>query len=71
LDGAFNDDLLADAIERPMDDAGFGRAHLVGNSPRGFVAVQLAARGRDESVVALAPAGGWAQGDESLRESMS
>jgi pimeloyl-ACP methyl ester carboxylesterase len=41
-----------------MDEAGIGRAHLVGNSLGGFVALQLAARGRAESVVALAPAGG-------------
>jgi pimeloyl-ACP methyl ester carboxylesterase len=71
LEGAFNDDLLPDAIERAMDDVGFRRAHLVGNSLGGFVALQLAARGRAESVVALAPAGGWAQRDESLRELLS
>jgi pimeloyl-ACP methyl ester carboxylesterase len=58
---------LADAVERAMDEAGFGTAHLVGNSLGGYVALQLAARGRAESVVALAPAGGWARGDESFR----
>jgi pimeloyl-ACP methyl ester carboxylesterase len=41
-----------------MDDAGFTTAHLTGNSLGGFVALQLAARGRARSVVALAPAGG-------------
>ena len=55
VDGA----LLADAVERAMDEAGFGSAHMVGNSLGGYVALQLAARGRAESVVALAPAGGW------------
>ena len=48
-----------------MDEAGFETAHLVGNSLGGNVALQLAARGRARSVVALAPAGGWADGDES------
>jgi pimeloyl-ACP methyl ester carboxylesterase len=53
-----------------MDEAGFETAHLVGNSLGGYVALQLAARGRAESVVALAPAGGWAVGDESFRETL-
>ena len=46
-----------------MDEAGLASAHIVGNSLGGYVALQLAARGRAESVVALAPAGGWARGD--------
>ena len=50
-----------------MDDAGFARAHLVGNSLGGYLALQLAARGRAESVVAFAPAGGWAPADGSSR----
>jgi pimeloyl-ACP methyl ester carboxylesterase len=62
-EGGIDDDLLADAVERAMDDAGFETAHVVGNSLGGFVALQLAARGRARSVVALAPAGGWAEGD--------
>ena len=53
-----------------MDDAGFATAHLVGNSLGGYVALQLAARGRARSVVALAPAGGWAPGDESFRDAL-
>jgi pimeloyl-ACP methyl ester carboxylesterase len=59
---------LADAVERAMDEAGFGTAHLVGNSLGGYVALQLAARNRARTVVAFAPAGGWAQGDDSYRE---
>ncbi len=55
---------IVDAVERAMDDAGFEAAHLVGNSLGGYVALQLAARGRAISVVALAPAGGWAKGDD-------
>jgi pimeloyl-ACP methyl ester carboxylesterase len=53
----------ADAMELAMDDAGFATARIVGNSLGGFVALELAARGRADSVVALAPAGGWAAGD--------
>jgi pimeloyl-ACP methyl ester carboxylesterase len=55
--------VMADAVERVMDAAGFEDAHVVGNSLGGFVALQLAARGRARSVVALAPAGGWGRGD--------
>jgi pimeloyl-ACP methyl ester carboxylesterase len=61
-------DTVADAVAREMDDAGFPTAHLVGGSMGGFVALQLAARGRARSVVAFAPAGGWAAGDDSWRE---
>jgi pimeloyl-ACP methyl ester carboxylesterase len=53
--------VLADAVERAMDEAGFETAHVVGNSLGGYVALQLAARGRARTVVAFAPAGGWAQ----------
>src|SRR4051794_774653 len=57
------DGVLADAVERAMDLAGIGHAHVAGNSLGGFVALQLAARGRARSVIAFAPAGGWAPGD--------
>ncbi len=55
---------IVDAVEEAMDVAGFRSAHLVGNSLGGWVALQLAARGRARSVVALAPAGGWAEGGD-------
>jgi pimeloyl-ACP methyl ester carboxylesterase len=61
---------LADAVEAAMDDAGWDAAHLAGNSLGGFLALQLAARGRARSVVAFAPAGGWAAGDPSWRETL-
>jgi pimeloyl-ACP methyl ester carboxylesterase len=54
---------VVDAVERAMDAAGFATAHVAGNSLGGYVALQLAARGRADSVVALAPAGGWARDD--------
>jgi pimeloyl-ACP methyl ester carboxylesterase len=63
-------DTLPDAVERALDAAGLETAHLVGNSLGGFVALQLAARGRARTVTALAPAGGWARGDESYRETL-
>jgi pimeloyl-ACP methyl ester carboxylesterase len=59
IDGPIGAGTLADAVERAMDDAGMETAHLAGNSLGGHVALQLAARGRARSVVALAPAGGW------------
>ena len=57
---------LADAVELAMDAAGFELAHLVGNSLGGHVALRLAARGRARTVVALAPAGGWADSPHAL-----
>ena len=68
LEGAVSAAAVADAVERAMDDAGFATAHIVGNSLGGYVALALAARGRAESVVAFAPAGGWAKGDDSFEE---
>jgi pimeloyl-ACP methyl ester carboxylesterase len=60
--------VMADAVERALDDAGLDDAILVGNSLGGFVALQLAARGRARRVVAFAPAGGWARSNSSWRE---
>jgi pimeloyl-ACP methyl ester carboxylesterase len=68
IEGEVTDALLADAVAEAMDRAGLDTAHLVGNSLGGYVALQLASRGRAKTVVALAPAGGWAQGDESYKE---
>ncbi len=50
---------LVDAVQRDLDAAGFGSAHLVGNSLGGWIALELAIRGRARSVVAFSPAGGW------------
>ncbi|HEY2318416.1 MAG TPA: alpha/beta fold hydrolase [Solirubrobacteraceae bacterium] len=66
-----HDDSLAEAVEGAMDDAGFDLAHVVGNSLGGHVALRLAARGRARTVVALAPAGGWARDDDSHRETLA
>jgi len=68
IEGEINDALLPDAVEHAMDVAGFERAHLVGSSLGGYLALQLAARGRADSVVAIAPAGGWSRDDRSYRD---
>jgi pimeloyl-ACP methyl ester carboxylesterase len=59
---------MTDALERYMDAVGVARAHLVGNSLGGWLALELAGRGRALSTTALAPAGGWAPtGSEARR----
>jgi pimeloyl-ACP methyl ester carboxylesterase len=70
ITGPITADTLPDAVERAMDAAGVETAHLAGNSLGGFVALQLAARGRARTVTALAPAGGWARDDDSYRETL-
>jgi pimeloyl-ACP methyl ester carboxylesterase len=66
-----HDDTLAEHVEQAMDEAGFDLAHVVGNSLGGHVALRLAARGRARTVVALAPAGGWADDDDSYQETLA
>ena len=68
IEGEVTDAVLADAVERAMDEAGIEIAHIAGNSLGGHVALQLASRCRAQTVVALAPAGGWARGDESYKD---
>jgi pimeloyl-ACP methyl ester carboxylesterase len=68
IEGEATHAAVADAAERALDEAGFETAHVVGNSAGGYVALQLAERGRARTVVAFAPAGGWARGDESYKE---
>jgi pimeloyl-ACP methyl ester carboxylesterase len=70
IEGDVGAAVLADAIERSMDEAGFETAHIAGNSLGGYLALRLAARGRARTVVALAPAGGWAHGDESYKDTL-
>ncbi|WP_081290249.1 alpha/beta fold hydrolase [Mycobacterium asiaticum] len=53
---------LADHLERDLDDRGIEKAHLVGNSLGGWLALEMATRGRALSVVALSPALGWNPG---------
>jgi pimeloyl-ACP methyl ester carboxylesterase len=51
--------VFVDAVEAAMDRAGIATAHLVGNSLGGWIAFELARRGRARSVIAFSPAGGW------------
>jgi pimeloyl-ACP methyl ester carboxylesterase len=48
---------LADGVERQMLGAGFDSAHLAGNSLGGWIALELARRGRARTVTAISPAG--------------
>ena len=50
---------LADALEGELDRLGIERPHLAGNSLGGWLALELARRGRAQSVVAVSPAGMW------------
>lgn len=50
---------LTDVVERRLDTLGIERAHIAGNSLGGWIALELARRGRALSVVALSPAGAW------------
>ena len=63
LPDPISDSAMVDAVEAAMEEAGMATAHLVGSSLGGYLALQLASRGRARSVVALAPAGGWAPED--------
>ena len=48
---------LADAVAAAMDDAGFESAHVAGNSLGGWIALELARRGRARTCVGISPAG--------------
>ncbi len=54
---------MVDAAERYLDALGLDRPHLAGNSVGGFVAIELARRGRAATVCAFSPVGFWTQGD--------
>jgi pimeloyl-ACP methyl ester carboxylesterase len=53
---------VIDTAEAYLDENGLQRPHLAGNSLGGFVAIELARRGRAASVCALSPAGFWSAG---------
>lgn len=67
LQGAVTVDAMADALEQTLDDAGIRSAHIAGNSLGGWLALELARRGRARSVTALSPAGGWAKPSDLRR----
>jgi pimeloyl-ACP methyl ester carboxylesterase len=56
---------VVDDAERTLDALGLETAHLAGNSMGGWMALELARRGRARTVCALSPAGTW---DAASRE---
>jgi pimeloyl-ACP methyl ester carboxylesterase len=50
---------VIDDMERQLDELGLGKVHLAGNSMGGWIAIELARRGRALTVCALSPAGTW------------
>jgi pimeloyl-ACP methyl ester carboxylesterase len=54
---------LADAVERMLDELELDSPHLSGNSLGGWVALELARRGRARSLVLISPAGFWSDGE--------
>ena len=57
---------LVDDLERLLDELGIAKAHLAGNSLGGWVALELARRGRALTVCALSPAGAWGSERDEL-----
>ena len=55
---------LVDDAERSLDALGLDDAHLVGNSLGGWIALELARRGRARTVCAFSPAGMWKDGND-------
>jgi pimeloyl-ACP methyl ester carboxylesterase len=58
---------LTDVAERLLDDRKLATAHIAGNSMGGWMAIELARRGRASSVCAFSPAGLWTAGDAHNR----
>jgi pimeloyl-ACP methyl ester carboxylesterase len=50
---------LADALESQLDDLGLSKVHIAGNSLGGWLGIELARRGRAQSLVLFSPAGAW------------
>lgn len=53
---------LIDETERLLDARGLDTVHVAGSSMGGWMAIELARRGRARSVCALSPAGFWTAG---------
>lgn len=58
---------LVDAAERQLDAAGLDRPHIAGHSLGGYLAIELARRGRAQTVTAFSPAGFWSADDGTAR----
>lgn len=70
IEGEISEQTFTDAIEGAMDEAGFEKAHIAGNSLGGYIALRMAALGRAETVTALSPAGGWALDDPTFEDTL-
>jgi pimeloyl-ACP methyl ester carboxylesterase len=53
---------LVDEAERELDAHSLKQPHIAGNSLGGWIAIELARRGRARTVCALSPAGSWTAG---------
>jgi pimeloyl-ACP methyl ester carboxylesterase len=62
-------DHLVDCAESQLDELGLERPHLAGNSLGGWMALELARRGRARSVCAFSPAGFWEEGWPAVERS--
>jgi pimeloyl-ACP methyl ester carboxylesterase len=60
-------DALVDGVERDMAARGWSTAHVAGTSLGGWVALELAKRGRARTCTAVAATAGWEKGDRGLR----
>lgn len=59
---------LVDDAEDCLDKYGLNQPHIAGLSLGGWMALELARRGRATTVCALAPAGFWTPGDDSQKQ---
>jgi pimeloyl-ACP methyl ester carboxylesterase len=50
---------LTDVIEGELDRLGLAKVHIAGNSLGGWIGIELARRGRADSLVLFSPAGAW------------
>lgn len=55
---------VTDTAERELDERGLDSVHIAGNSMGGWMAVELARRGRARSVCAFSPAGLWGKNEK-------
>ncbi len=62
---------VIDDTERQLDSLGLATAHFAGNSMGGWIAIELARRGRARSVCALSPAGFWDDTSSDSHRSVS
>jgi pimeloyl-ACP methyl ester carboxylesterase len=61
---------FTDLVERRLDELEIERAHVAGNSLGGWIALELARRGRARSIVAFSPAAWWSSTRDLARVSL-